>query len=203
MNYKSHIRFINTHPKGNGCHNDVCFLVEKIILVLDTYVGIESGMVRCCLKAVNTQQLGNLLHLFTTQAIDDSRFPFVLFQKSDQLFFCFFFWPHLIVEVMAVKRGDKDIGLLHLKILLDVKLDFRCGCSGECDDRHIAKLGDHGLYLAVLRPEVMTPLGDAVCFINGDKRHVYFLEKSNIFFFIKGFGCYVQKFDRPAYTILL
>ncbi|CAI8164767.1 MAG: Uncharacterised protein [Cryomorphaceae bacterium] len=65
MQYKANIRLIDTHTKGNGCHNDVAIFIEEGILVLHTFTGFQSRMVGQSIDAVHLQLLGKVLNLLT------------------------------------------------------------------------------------------------------------------------------------------
>ena len=58
MNHKANIGLVNPHPKGDGCHNDVDFFHQEIILVFDPLGGFQTGMVRNGLDIVGPQNFG-------------------------------------------------------------------------------------------------------------------------------------------------
>ena len=54
MHHETDICFIDTHAKGDGCHNDACFARHKAILNGSTVVVTKACMIRnsriaCCL----------------------------------------------------------------------------------------------------------------------------------------------------------
>ena len=63
MDDKAHVGFVDTHSKGNGCHDDVDALHQEVILRLRTQRGFKTSMIGCCLDVVGTQNLGKFLHL--------------------------------------------------------------------------------------------------------------------------------------------
>src|SRR5690349_22969699 len=121
-------------------------------------------MIRGRLESVDVDELRDLLNFLAAEAVDDAALSFVLFEEADQLLLGFFLGPYLVVQIFSVEGGDENIRLFHLKVLLDIELNLwgRRGC--ECDHRKVSQLPDHCFDLAILRPEVMTPFGNAMSF---------------------------------------
>ena len=72
MYHEAHIRLVYSHAEGNGSHDDIYFLHQKLVLVLRPGPGIQPRMVRKRLDTVYVQKLRKLFHLLPAQAIYDA-----------------------------------------------------------------------------------------------------------------------------------
>ena len=103
MNHKTDVRFVYSHAKGDGGHNDVNFLHQELVLVFCAGFGIQAGVVRKGLDAIDGQHLGQFLHLFAAEAINDAGLAGVLADKTDNVLFRFHLIPYLIVQIGPVE----------------------------------------------------------------------------------------------------
>ena len=103
MQYKANIWFIDTHTKGNGCHNDIAILIEEGILVLHTFAGFQSRMIGQGIDAVHLQLLCKILYFLTRQTIDDDALALVRLEQFGNISVDVAFGAYLVVEVRAVK----------------------------------------------------------------------------------------------------
>ena len=55
MGDKTHIRFIDAHAKGNGCHHNNAVFPEKTLLIAGAVFGAQPGMVGQCGIALAAQ----------------------------------------------------------------------------------------------------------------------------------------------------
>ncbi len=178
VNHIPHVRFVNAHPKSDGSYNDIQFFIQKIVLGFDADRRIQTCMIRCRIDLIHFEQFGDLFHLFSAEAVDDSRFAFVLLDEFDQGLFGLIFdlGANLIKEIGPVKRRFEQISFFHLKITLNVLLNLGSGSGSQGDDRKLrGYLGYDRFDLSVLRSEIMTPFRNAVCLIYGNKTQMSFL----------------------------
>ena len=78
------------------------------------------------------------------------------------------FFVDAIADVRTVKAGDEFASVLQMQSLDDFFSRQRVSCRRERDSRHAGEtLSKHGKP-DVLRPEVVTPLRNAMRFINGE-----------------------------------
>ena len=141
-------------------------------------------MIGLCFNFVGLQHLGELFHVAPAEAIDDTAFAVVLFDKADDVFdgiFCL--GPYFVVEVGTVERTFVFHGIDYAKTLFDVCAHLVGGGGSECDDRCSTYFVDNGSDFAVFRSEVVSPLRDAVGLVYGIKRDLCFFEESNVLFF--------------------
>ena len=73
-------------------------------------------------------------------------------------------------EVRAIKRGDKALGVFELQLRANIRLRFEVGRSGDGHARHAGEAVGELAKRAIVRPEVVAPLADAVRFVDGDER---------------------------------
>jgi hypothetical protein len=164
--------------------------------------GVESGVVRQGLHVVDGQQFSDFFHLLAAQAVHDARLALVELDVLDELFLGIDFRPHLVVEVFAVERRLEQGRLFHLEVALNVSLHLGRGRGRKGDDGQVAQAVDDALDLAVLGPEVVPPLGDAVGLVDGHQRDVGFLEKGHVLFLGEGFGRHVEQLGFAAEHVL-
>ena len=83
---------------------------------------------------------------------------------------------HAVGEVRSIERPDEHQRVVQLKFADDVVTNPLGGGRGECVEGCARKVLAHATELAVLRPEVVSPLADAVRFIDGDEPHAELAE---------------------------
>ena len=179
---KTDIRLVDAHAEGDGGHDDVHLFREELVLVLRPGLGIQAGVIGKGADAVDAQQLCHFLHLFPAEAIDDARLAGVLADKADDVFLRLHFVPDFIIQVGTVEGRAEHLGILDAQVLEDVALDLRGGRGGEGDHRRRLDLIDDGADLAVFRPEIMSPLGDAVGFVHGIERDPDLFQEVDVVF---------------------
>ena len=80
---------------------------------------------------------------------------------------------------VAQARGQR----FQSKLSADVVAHLRRSRSSTCDNRNSLTDGYHdSTQPAIFSPEVMTPFGNTMCFIDGEERKVYTFEKFNVLF---------------------
>src|SRR5205809_6846012 len=77
-----------------------------------------------------------------------------------------------IADVRAIKAGDELSGVLQMQSLDDLFPRQSIGGSGKCDPRDTRKPFGQDGKADVLRAEVVTPLRDAVGFIDSEQRQL-------------------------------
>ena len=96
MNDIPDVRFIDSHSKGDGRHNDVHVLHQELVLDAAALVGVHARMVPQGLDAVDTQHFGDFFHLLAAQAVDDAALADIRFGVAHDLLQCIFLWADLI-----------------------------------------------------------------------------------------------------------
>src|SRR5690242_15096444 len=76
---------------------------------------------------------------------------------------------HQVAQIRTVKAGDEFIGIAQRKLRENVVPHMPRGAGREGRDRRIRKRSPQAAQLPVLGTELVSPLGNAVSFINGEK----------------------------------
>ena len=130
MNYKSNIRFINSHPKGNRCNNHICLLHQKFVLMRNSCFLIQSCVVRQCVHSIDLQKLRKFFHFSSAKTINDSGFSFMLVDKLDNFFVYINFRAYFVKQISSVKAFFENQSIVHSQSFLNIILNFRC-CSSR------------------------------------------------------------------------
>ena len=78
-------------------------------------------------------------------------------------------WLHGVAKVGAVKAGNESLGALEIKLGDDILLHPLRGGGGESHHGHLWELPPQVLQIPIVRPEVVSPLGDAVGLVHGNE----------------------------------
>ena len=97
-------------------------------------------------------------------------------------------------QVGTVERGDERPGMVQVELPDDIFARDFVGGGGQGDDGHVRELLVQNPHLCVFRPEVMSPLRDAVRFVDGEKRDVH-VPQEIIGFCKQLFGRDIQQFQ--------
>jgi hypothetical protein len=92
-----------------------------------------------------------------------------------------------------VKAGDIFMGIAKLKLMNDVVPHALRSARRKCRDGPVAKSGAQAAQLAVVGTKFVSPLRDAVRFINGEERYRNALHPLERFFTREPFGRKIQK----------
>ena len=104
VDHKTHIGLVYTHAERYRSDYDIDSLKQKRILIFRPRDPVKSGMIWQSLDIVYKKEFGQFLDLLAAQAVYDTRFAFLLFDKLDDIMvsrLCF--GPHLVIKVMAVE----------------------------------------------------------------------------------------------------
>ena len=102
-------------------------------------------------------------------------------------------------EVGTVEGRNKHLRISHGQLLYDVLPGYFVCCCSQCDNRYIGKLLAEHFQLCIFRTEIMSPLGNAVSFINGKKRNTDILQQK-IQFRKEPFGRDIKEFYPSLHT---
>ena len=203
MDDEAHVRLVNAHAEGDGGHNHVHLFHQEQVLVLRPGLGVQAGVVRERLDAVDGQQLGHLLHLLAAEAVDDAGLAGILTEEADDVFLRLHLVPYFIIKVGPIEGRLEHLGILDAEGLEDVALHLGRGRSREGDDGSQLDFLHDGADFPVLRTEIVAPLGDTVGFVHSVERYLDFPQKGDILFFRKGFRRHIQQFGDTPQQIFL
>ena len=191
VNDKPYVRFINAHSEGDCSYNDVDLFHQEFVLIGTSGSCIHAGMIRSCFNAVYAKDFCQFFHFLPAQAIDNSRFSLMLFDKLDNIFCWIILGTDFVIEIRTVKRRFEYFGVQHVKIFLDIVLYFRRSCGCQSDDRRLSDLLDNRAYFTIFGPEIVSPFRDTMCFIDSKKRNLYFFQEFYITVFCQRLRCYI------------
>ena len=194
MDHETDVRLVDTHAEGDGGHNHIHFLHEELVLIIGPGFGIQTGVVREGLDAVDAQCLGHFLHLLTAEAVNDAGFAGILADEADDVFFRIHLVPHFVIQIGPIEGRFEHPGVLDAEVLEDVALHFGRGRGGEGDHRRRLDLVYDGADFPIFRTEVVAPFGDAVGLIHGVEGDFDFLQERHILLFGEGFRRHIQQF---------
>ena len=171
MQNKSDIGFIDSHSKGDGRHNDLNIFADKVFLVPPALDIREPGMIGFYGKACFGQGFCEIIHLFSSQAVNDPRLIGELFDEFGGLQDRICFWRNLEEKIYSVEAGNKGVAGFKIETDLNILLNPRGSRCGQGYTNGLGELLSNFNELTVLRPEIMPPFRDAVSFIDGDAVH--------------------------------
>ena len=115
------------------------------------------------------QASGDLLDALSAQGVDDARVTGALGDESLELLRRGALLGDGVADVGAVEAGDEDRRIGEVEPLSDVLARLVVGGRGQRDERNAGEEPGKAPELHVLRPEVVSPLADAVRLVDGEQ----------------------------------
>ena len=167
MDHKPDIRFVNPHTEGIGSHHDRFSVVDKVFLVLLLLPVRKSCMIPYCRIAFPKKGFMNLFYRLPGAAVNNAAFlrifPQIL-QKGSRLILRFF---HCEIQVLPVITCNHDLRIPKPQDTENIFSYRFCSCSCiSSDHRPFGKRTDKIYDLQITRPEVLSPLRNAVSLIH-------------------------------------
>jgi len=200
VNDKRHVGLVNTHAERVRRHHDRLAVVQEIVLILCPFRVGQTCVIPRGWKAVFPQSITDFLHRFSGGAVHNAAFAVVFPQQLKQ-------FPRLIIgtaypekQVFPVKSGMYDFRLLQFQNPCNIRLYLLCCRSGKGGtDRTCRQLFHKHRNIQITLPEILSPLGNAMCLINGDHTHRHLLCQTEKAVRHQPFRCNVQN---PALPLL-
>ena len=148
------------------------------------------------LYAMSKEHVGYLFCIVTTHAIDDATFIGTFEDKFEYrpcLFLLLVSSAYIEDQVRPVERRYEGLRVFQIQLCHDVLTGNLVRRGGECHNRCLWKLFADSFQLGVFRSEVVSPLRDAVCLVDGEKRHLDFFQQK-IHFHQQAFRRDVEQF---------
>ena len=180
MDHITHVGLVDAHAECDRGDDHVGALHQEMVLIGGARRGVHAGVVGQRLDAVGHEQFGQLLDLLAAQAVDDAALALVLLDEADDVAVHVVLGPDFVIEVRAIERRLEDRRVGHAQILLNVQLHLGRGGRRQGDQRRRTDFVDDRTDAAVLRPEVVPPLRDAVRLVDGVERHLYLMQESHV-----------------------
>jgi hypothetical protein len=102
------------------------------------------------------------------------------------------------VEIRAVKPGDDRFRIPERQLAADVAADLGRGGGGQRDRSRRAKLFADLLDAEIARSEIVTPLADAMRFVDGEERYSRLAKPLGRLPVVETLGRYVEELDLAA-----
>ena len=164
----SNIRLIDPHTKGHRRHNDQPVLLLKATFPNAAIFGVHATMIMQRQMPRIAQGTGDPFGLGTRAAIYNPRLPFARTGKVEDLTARAVFGGKGKVDVRPIKPMQKFARGCAIKQLLnDLDLGFSIRSRGERRQRYV-QCATQFPNPQIVRPEIVTPLADAMCFVHSD-----------------------------------
>src|SRR3989344_5947416 len=143
------------------------------IQVLLTHFRVQTRVVGQGSDARVAQRGGQLFHALARLAIHHARLARMLaLDEAQQLRGGVLFLFEAVADVGPVKAADEQPRILQLQPLDDVLARERIGRGGERNARYLRVTLVQQRERAVFGAEIVAPLADAVCFVDGEQAQV-------------------------------
>ena len=167
MDNAANVRPVDPHTKGDRGDDDIELFLGERLLDLTTVCGVEPGVVAGGTKTVAGEPCGHGLRVAAADAIDDGRLPVVPLQDVEGLLTDVDQRQDPIVEVCSIEAADEDGRIAELQLVGDIVPHPRRCSGGKSMQARFGEVFPEERQPPVFGPEVMPPLADAVCFVDG------------------------------------
>ncbi len=163
------VRFVDPHAEGNRGHHDQPVFLLKATLHLASVIGFHAAVVVTGTVARLSQRVGECFGFCPCPAIDDAGLPFAGCGEVEDLRARTIFDGKRKVDVGAIKATQESFRLLAREKLGNDLFPRLCVSGrregGEGDIKRLAQGAD----AQIIGAEVVTPLADAMCLIDGNE----------------------------------
>ena len=172
MNDGANRGFIDAQTEGDGPYQHANLVGHPALLVSAPVLGGHLGMVRNRRNSLLTEEVHRLFHLVDGGRVHDDVAVGMLVQRSQQEISVLYgiAFAHQVAEIGAVEAGNVFIGIAESELRQDVVANRTGGAGGKSRDRRVWECTAQTAQLAVLGPEFVSPLGDAVGLVDSKKR---------------------------------
>ena len=194
----AHVGLVDAHAESDRGDDHLDPLHQEVVLVGGARRGVHARMVGQRADAVGHEQFGQLLDLLAAQAVDDAALSLVLLDEADDIAVDVPLGAYLVIEVRPVERRLEHRSVGHAEVLLDVQLHLGRSRRRQGDQRRGTDFVDDRADAAVLGPEVVPPLRNAVRLIDGVERYLYFMQEGHVVLLGQRFGGEIEQFRLPG-----
>ena len=168
---EAQVGHVNPHPERDRGRDDQRLLAGEPVLRRPALLVVESGVVGQSAETQRAEPLGHRFRLPPREAVHDCGLPLVFPQESDEKVEGAPFGSHPVVEVGTIEAAHEELGILHPEFGGDFPADPLGGGRGERQEGGRREAVAQRSQLPVVRPELMTPLGDAVGLVHRHQPH--------------------------------
>jgi len=167
VDHIAHIGLVDAHSECVGRNYDTDLVIYKSFLALEAFIAVQARMVTHGAYAAPADLISHRFNFLTRRTVDDAGDIGKFFKIVKEIRRLVGRMLHLKKEVFPVKTGHNRKWGSKLKLADDVFPDFRRGSSGKRGNNGaLPQRGYSRCYVEIGRAEVMSPLGDTVCFVN-------------------------------------
>ena len=174
MDDKAHIRLVDAHAEGDRRAHDEAIFKQEAPLALGAHIGIEPRMIGERRDARPLDGLGEVFSGVAGGGIDNAgQARARLDEGDDALGAVALFRLCGEGEIGPVEARHMDRRLGEVQLGKDVVARAGVGGGGHRKARHTGEQILQPPERAIVRPEIMAPLADAVGFVHGDQRDLH------------------------------
>ena len=167
------VRSVDAHAERHRGDHDVGPLLEKRLLILAPHLVGESRVVGQGPMAQLVEPARHTLDLPAGDAVDDAGLIGMPVQHSANLVLEPRAGPHPVDEIRSVERADQHLGVAQRQLRNDV-VTYLAGRRGrEGVDGELGKVVAEPSEPPELRPELVSPLADAVGLVDRDEPYTH------------------------------
>ncbi len=172
MDDEAHVGLVDAHAERHGGADDGDLVAGERLLRARARRGLHPGVVRGSGSAARAEPLGEALACLAALRIHDAALAAAPLDEREELAERVDLGVDPVEQVGPVEAGDVDARIAEAQRDRDVGAHLLRGGRREGHDRRLredlAQVGE----AAVLGPEVVPPLADAVGLVHGDGAHV-------------------------------
>src|SRR6266516_2689324 len=169
---EAHVRLVDPHAEGNGRADHTDLVAQKVLLITRALLAVQARVIRRRADSIRRELAREVLRRLPRLAIDDPALPPARADEVERLFVGTGLGGNAVSQVGPVETGDVARGLAQVQLLYDVAAHALGGRGRERHRRHVRKRSPQRRQLPVFRPEIVSPLADAMRFVNGEQVYV-------------------------------
>ena len=196
MGDEPYVGFVDTHAERNRRHHDDALFPLESGLMPGACRCLHAGVIGQCIDTVSNQPRSGFVHFSARQAIHDTSLTGMLVaDETHQLRARVGLVDDGIANVRTIEARDEDTRVVERQARSDFGARLRIGGGSQRDPRHAWKpFVQHG-QLKILGPEIVTPLGDAMRFIDRKQSNLDLLKQSETAWCGQPLGRHIQQIE--------
>ena len=172
VHHVAHVRFVDAHAEGDGRADHGHVVAHEPLLVVRALRVVEAGVIGERGDPRLLELLGECFRAAAAGRVHDSALLAARAREREQLLECVIFGHDAVGEVRAVEARDVTRGIAQRERGDDVVAHAAGRGRRQREHRYAWKGSAQLRETAVIGPEIVTPLADAVGFVDCEARHV-------------------------------
>ena len=170
MSHKTDIGFVDAHSERQCGDHDHAVFAQKPGLVTGPIGGAHAGVIGQRIEALLDQPGGGVVDPLAGGAVDNAGLAGEFGQKGEQLAPRLVLDDDAVADIGAVETGDELARILQRQALADFMSGLGIGGGGQRNTRNVGKAIVQDRQAEIFRTEIMTPLRDAMRFVDRKER---------------------------------